>query len=83
MPTLKIMVILLVFIIGLAILSAIIMYIIDMTKKSTQLNKVFHILEYLSENFRLYFFTIKHEKLLFNHSRMLNLYSVTEGAMCD
>jgi hypothetical protein len=76
--------------IRLAILAAIIMYVIDKTNKKHTIRQGFPVIEksrwlceYLGEFFRQYFSTMNRDYLLFKRSRMMNLYYLTEGAKCD
>lgn len=82
----KIMVMLLVFIIGLAILAAIIMYIVDKTQKKHTIRRNFPVIgrfrwlfEHLGEFFRQYFFAMDREELPFNRAQRTWVYKAAKG----
>ncbi len=82
----KIMVLLLVFVIGLAILAAIIMYIVDKTQKKHTIRRNFPVIgrfrwlfEHLGEFFRQYFFAMDREELPFNRAQRTWVYKASKG----
>jgi glutamate synthase domain-containing protein 2 len=83
--TIKIMVLLLVFIIGLAILAAIIMYVVDKTQKKHTIRRNFPVIgrfrwmfEHLGEFFRQYFFAMDREELPFNRAQRTWVYKAAK-----
>ncbi len=80
------MVLFLVFIIGLAILAVIIMYIIDKTQKKHTIRRNFPVIgrfrwlfEHLGEFFRQYFFAMDREELPFNRAQRTWVYKAAKG----
>ncbi|HHL31551.1 MAG TPA: FMN-binding glutamate synthase family protein, partial [Oceanospirillales bacterium] len=83
--TIKIMVLFLVFIIGLAILAAIIMYVVDKTQKKHTIRRNFPVIgrfrwmfEHLGEFFRQYFFAMDREELPFNRAQRTWVYKAAK-----
>ncbi len=80
------MVLLLVFVIGLAILAAIVMYFIDKTQKKHTIRRNFPVIgrfrwlfEHLGEFFRQYFFAMDREELPFNRAQRTWVYKAAKG----
>lgn len=80
------MVFFLVFLLGLAILAAIIMYIIDKTQKTHTIRRNFPVIgrfrwlfEHLGEFFRQYFFAMDREELPFNRAQRTWVYKASKG----
>jgi len=80
------LVLLLVFVIGLAILAAIVMYFIDKTQKKHTIRRNFPVIgrfrwlfEHLGEFFRQYFFAMDREELPFNRAQRTWVYKAAKG----
>ena len=80
------MVLLFVFVIGLAILAAIVMYFIDKTQKKHTIRRNFPVIgrfrwlfEHLGEFFRQYFFAMDREELPFNRAQRVWVYKAAKG----
>ena len=81
----KFLVLLLVFVIGLAILAAIVMYFIDKTQKKHTIRRNFPVIgrfrwlfEHLGEFFRQYFFAMDREELPFNRAQRTWVYKAAK-----
>ena len=82
----KVMVLLLVFVIGIIILAAIVMYIVDKTQKKHTIRRNFPVIgrfrwmfEHLGEFFRQYFFAMDREELPFNRSQRIWVYKAAKN----
>lgn len=82
----KYLVLLFVFLIGLAILTAMVMYVIDKTQKKHTIRRNFPVIgrfrwlfEHLGEFFRQYFFAMDREELPFNRAQRTWVYKVAKG----
>jgi glutamate synthase domain-containing protein 2 len=82
----KVLVLLLVFVIGLAILAAIILYFIDKTQKKHTIRRNFPVIgrfrwlfEHLGEFFRQYFFAMDREELPFNRAQRTWVYKAAKN----
>ena len=82
----KIFVLVLVFVIGLALLAAIIMYFVDKTQKKHTIRRNFPVIgrfrwlfEHLGEFFRQYFFAMDREELPFNRAQRTWVYKASKG----
>ena len=82
----KVLVLLFVFVVGLAILAAIVMYFIDKTQKKHTIRRNFPVIgrfrwlfEHLGEFFRQYFFAMDREELPFNRAQRTWVYKASKG----
>ena len=82
----KILVLLFVFLVGLAILSAIVLYFIDKNQKKHTIRRNFPVIgrfrwlfEHLGEFFRQYFFAMDREELPFNRAQRTWVYKAAKG----
>ena len=82
----KILVLIFVFLVGLAILAAIVMYFIDKTQKKHTIRRNFPVIgrfrwlfEHLGEFFRQYFFAMDREELPFNRAQRTWVYKAAKG----